>query len=57
MLLARTLQLELESVEVETFRKHVLKNVLTLVNDSVPNVRIQVAKCLKDTILPHGKYR
>lgn len=48
-------QLETESIEVETFRKHVLKNVLMLVNDVVPNVRIQVAKCLKDIILPHGK--
>ncbi|XP_065086453.1 serine/threonine-protein phosphatase 4 regulatory subunit 1-like isoform X2 [Ochlerotatus camptorhynchus] len=48
--------LELESVEVETFRKHVLKNILMLVNDSVPNVRIQVAKCLKDIILPHASF-
>nr|XP_029735096.1 serine/threonine-protein phosphatase 4 regulatory subunit 1 isoform X2 [Aedes albopictus] len=48
--------LETESIEVETFRKHVLKNVLMLVNDVVPNVRIQVAKCLKDIILPHASF-
>lgn len=48
--------LETGSVEVETFRKHVLDKVLALVSDTVPNVRIQVAKCLKDTILPHGSF-
>lgn len=42
---------------METFRKHVLDKVLALVSDTVPNVRIQVAKCLKDTILPHGKQK
>ncbi|XP_062542575.1 serine/threonine-protein phosphatase 4 regulatory subunit 1-like isoform X2 [Armigeres subalbatus] len=48
--------LENESVEVETFRKHVFKNILALVNDVVPNVRIQVAKCLKDIILLHPSF-
>lgn len=48
--------LEMETIEVEIFRKHVLKNVLMLVNDVVPNVRIQVAKCLKDVILLHESF-
>ncbi|XP_055631310.1 serine/threonine-protein phosphatase 4 regulatory subunit 1-like isoform X2 [Toxorhynchites rutilus septentrionalis] len=48
--------LETENVQVNTFRKHLLNNILTLVSDPVPNVRIQVAKCLKDTILPHESF-
>ncbi|XP_055608394.1 serine/threonine-protein phosphatase 4 regulatory subunit 1-like isoform X2 [Uranotaenia lowii] len=45
--------LETGEIEVEIFRKHLLGNVLSLAGDPVPNVRIQVAKCLKDIILPH----
>lgn len=48
--------LESGNVEVETFRKHMLDRVLALVGDPVPNVRIQVAKCLKDTILLHPSF-
>ncbi|XP_053685372.1 serine/threonine-protein phosphatase 4 regulatory subunit 1-like [Sabethes cyaneus] len=48
--------LETGNIEVETFRKYVLNNVLALVNDAVPNVRIQLGKCLKDIILPHASF-
>ncbi|XP_035906837.1 serine/threonine-protein phosphatase 4 regulatory subunit 1-like isoform X2 [Anopheles stephensi] len=48
--------LETDRVEVEIFRKHVFNNVLKLADDAVPNVRIQVAKCLKEIIAPHPKF-
>uniref|UniRef100_A0A182MDE1 Serine/threonine-protein phosphatase 4 regulatory subunit 1 n=1 Tax=Anopheles culicifacies TaxID=139723 RepID=A0A182MDE1_9DIPT len=48
--------LETDRVEVNIFRKHVFNNVLKLVDDPVPNVRIQVAKCLKEIIAPHPKF-
>ncbi|XP_058463205.1 serine/threonine-protein phosphatase 4 regulatory subunit 1-like isoform X2 [Malaya genurostris] len=48
--------LETGSVEVETFRKHVLHNILGLVGDAVPNVRIQLGKFLKDIVLPHASF-
>ncbi|XP_055538813.1 serine/threonine-protein phosphatase 4 regulatory subunit 1-like isoform X2 [Wyeomyia smithii] len=48
--------LETGNIEVETFRKYVLNNILALVGDTVPNVRIQLGKCLKDIILPHASF-
>uniref|UniRef100_A0A182WI83 Serine/threonine-protein phosphatase 4 regulatory subunit 1 n=1 Tax=Anopheles minimus TaxID=112268 RepID=A0A182WI83_9DIPT len=48
--------LETDGVEVNIFRKHVFNNVLKLADDPVPNVRIQVAKCLKEIIAPHPKF-
>ncbi|XP_053664240.1 uncharacterized protein LOC128713407 [Anopheles marshallii] len=48
--------LETDRVEVKIFRKHVFNNVLKLADDAVPNVRIQVAKCLKEIIAPHPKF-
>ncbi|XP_053674670.1 uncharacterized protein LOC128724976 [Anopheles nili] len=48
--------IETDRVEVKIFRKHVFNNVLKLADDAVPNVRIQVAKCLKEIIEPHEKF-
>ncbi|XP_035794392.1 uncharacterized protein LOC118467709 isoform X3 [Anopheles albimanus] len=48
--------LETDRVEVKIFRKHVFNNVLKLAGDAVPNVRIQVAKCLKEIIAPHPQF-
>uniref|UniRef100_A0A182PF00 Serine/threonine-protein phosphatase 4 regulatory subunit 1 n=1 Tax=Anopheles epiroticus TaxID=199890 RepID=A0A182PF00_9DIPT len=48
--------LETDRVEVDIFRKHVFNMVLQLADDPVPNVRIQVAKCLKETIAPHPDF-
>uniref|UniRef100_A0A8W7PHG1 Serine/threonine-protein phosphatase 4 regulatory subunit 1 n=1 Tax=Anopheles coluzzii TaxID=1518534 RepID=A0A8W7PHG1_ANOCL len=48
--------LETDRVEVKIFRKHVFNNVLKLADDAVPNVRIQVAKCLKEIIAPHPNF-
>uniref|UniRef100_A0A2M4A2Q2 Putative serine/threonine-protein phosphatase 4 regulatory subunit 1 n=2 Tax=Anopheles triannulatus TaxID=58253 RepID=A0A2M4A2Q2_9DIPT len=48
--------LETDRVEVNIFRKHVFNNLLKLAGDAVPNVRIQVAKCLKETIAPHPQF-
>ncbi|XP_058066081.1 uncharacterized protein LOC131215707 [Anopheles bellator] len=48
--------LETDRVEVKIFRKHVFNNVLKLASDVVPNVRIQVAKCLKEIIVPHANF-
>uniref|UniRef100_A0A182JER0 Uncharacterized protein n=1 Tax=Anopheles atroparvus TaxID=41427 RepID=A0A182JER0_ANOAO len=48
--------LETDRVEVQIFRNHVFTNVLKLASDAVPNVRIQVAKCLKQIIAPHPKF-
>ncbi|XP_052859616.1 uncharacterized protein LOC128266866 [Anopheles cruzii] len=48
--------LETDGVEVKLFRKHVFNNVLKLASDVVPNVRIQVAKCLKEIIVPHANF-
>lgn len=48
--------LESDAVDVEMFRKHMLNNILNSVGDPVPNIRIQVAKCLKDIIMPHPRF-
>ncbi|XP_022104336.1 serine/threonine-protein phosphatase 4 regulatory subunit 1-like isoform X2 [Acanthaster planci] len=49
--------LEVQSVENEQFAENLLPSLLSLVNDSIPNVRITLARLLTQNLLPVDFYQ
>lgn len=43
-----------ESVPVDQFVQHLLPSLLSLASDPVPNVRVRLAKALRQTLLEKG---
>lgn len=43
-----------ESVPVDQFVEHLLPSLLSLASDPVPNVRVLLAKALRQTLLEKG---
>lgn len=43
------------AVKPELFNNHVLKKLLELASDKIPNIRLCVAKCLSSTVMENRK--